>query len=150
MKSPEKQLDVFIKKYDPRIAKTARASFDKLRAILPNATILVYDNYNALAIGFGPGERSSDAILSIALYPRWVSLFFLQGARLPDPGKRLCGSGKVARHLVLESADDLNDPDVLTLIEQAITRAKVSIEPTNVSKIIIKSVSENQRPRRPT
>ena len=149
MKSPEKQLDTFIKKYDPHIAKTAKDMFAKLRTIVPNATILVYDNYNALAIGFGPSERSSDAILSIALNPKWVSLFFLQGAKLPDPGKHLCGSGKVARQSVLESADDLDHPEIATLIERALELAKVSIEPANESKIIIKSVSENQRPRRP-
>jgi hypothetical protein len=36
---------------------------------------LVYDNYNALAIGFGQTERVSDVIFSIAVYPRWVGLF---------------------------------------------------------------------------
>ncbi len=149
MKSPEKQLDGFIKKYDPEIARTAKAIFAKLRKIVPNATILVYDNYNALAIGFGPSERTSDAILSIALYPKWVSLFFLQGAKLPDPGKHLCGKGKVARHIVLDSADDLDHPEILTLIELAREQAKVLIDPANESEIIIKSISENQRPRRP-
>ncbi len=84
------------------------------------------------------------------MYPNWVRLFFLQGAKLPDPGKHLRGKGKVARHIVLDSADDLDKPEILTLIEQALERAKVAIDASNESKIIIKSVSENQRPRRPT
>jgi hypothetical protein len=62
-----------------------------MRRRLPGATELIYDNYNALAIGFGPGERSSDAVFSIAVWPRWVSLFFLRGTRLHDPGKLLKG-----------------------------------------------------------
>jgi hypothetical protein len=33
-----------------------------MRGYLPGAIELVYDNYNALAIGFGPSEKSSDAI----------------------------------------------------------------------------------------
>ena len=69
---------------------------------------LVYDNYNALAIGFGPSERASEAIFSIVLYPRWVTLFFLQGAGLADPKRLLKGSGKVVRHIVLASAADLD------------------------------------------
>ena len=49
---------------------------------------------NALAIGFGPTERASEAIFSIAVFPRWVSLFFLQGAGLPDPDGILQGEWK--------------------------------------------------------
>ena len=149
MKSPEEQLDEFINRYTPEIVRIAKKMFKKLRTVVPNATILVYDNYNAIAVGFGPCERTSDAILSIALYPKWVSLFFLQGANLPDPGKHLCGTGKVARHIVLDSADDLDHPEVMKLIELALVRARVAIDPTNKSKVIIKSISEKQRPRRP-
>jgi len=42
---------------------------------------MVYDNYNALVIGFGPNDRPSLAIFSIVLFPRWVTLCFLQGGR---------------------------------------------------------------------
>src|ERR1022692_2413575 len=93
--SPESQLDRFLDKYTPAVATLARACLAKMRARLPGAVQLVYDNYNALAIGFGPSERASEAIFSIALYPRWVTLFFLQGAGLPDPRRLLKGSGKV-------------------------------------------------------
>ena len=65
---------------------------------------------------FLPSERTSDAIFSIAFWPRWVSLFFLQGAGLPDPSRLLRGSGKIARHIVLEDADDLDKPAVQELI----------------------------------
>jgi hypothetical protein len=84
--SPEAQLDGFIAKYSPDVAAVARAALIRMRRILPGAIELVYDNYNALAVAFGPSERASEAVVSIALYPRWVSLFFLQdGPRLPDP-----------------------------------------------------------------
>lgn len=75
---------------------------------MPGAVELVYDNYNALATGFAATERASDAVVSLALYPRRVSLFFLQGARLTDPQKVLHGGGKIVRHVVLKSADDLD------------------------------------------
>lgn len=96
-RSPEKQLAGFIARFTPEIAAVAEAALVKMRACVPGAIELVYDNYNALAIGFGPTERASDAILSIALYPRCVYLFFLWGANLPDPQKLLKGSGKRAR-----------------------------------------------------
>ena len=94
----EQQLEDFIARYAPEIAELAHAVLARMRKRLPGALQLVYDNYsyNALAIGFGPTERASEAIFSIALYPRWVSLFFLRGASLPDPEKPLKGSGSQA------------------------------------------------------
>jgi hypothetical protein len=145
----EQQLDGFIAKYSPEVAALARAALARLRARLPGAIELVYDNYNALAIGFGPTERTSDAIFSITLWPRWVSLFFLQGAGLPDPNRLLKGSGKVARHLVLEDAEDLDRPAVQELIARALERARTPLDGTGPSRIVIKSVSARQRPRRP-
>src|SRR3989304_4529690 len=100
----------FLAKYAPGVRDLGREAVAKLRARFPGAVVLVYDNYNALAIGFGPTERVSDAVFSIALYPRWVSLFFLQGADLPDPGGLLKGGGKRVRHLVLEAAETLDTP----------------------------------------
>src|SRR5436853_7421640 len=97
-KAPESQLASFIAKYTPEIGAFAQAALVKMRARLPGAVELVYDNYNALAIGFSPTERASDAIFSIALYPRWVSLFFLRGIDLPDPQRLLQGSGKIVRY----------------------------------------------------
>jgi hypothetical protein len=82
--SAERQLAGFIARFSPDVARVARAARAKIRKQLPGAFELVYDNYNALALAFGPTDRASDAILSIALYPRWVSLFFARGAKLPD------------------------------------------------------------------
>jgi hypothetical protein len=148
-KSPEKQFDGFIAKYSPEIAALARAVLANMRARLPGAVELVYDNYNALAVGFSPTERTSDAIFSIALWPRWVSLFFLQGAALPDPQHLLRGSGKVSRHIVLQDAEDLEKPAVQDLIARALQSARTSLDGTGPGRIVIKSVSARQRPRRP-
>jgi hypothetical protein len=150
MRSAQARLDAFVSRYSPEIAALARAALAKMRARLPGAVELVYDNYNALVIGFGPTERASDAIFSIALYPRWVSLFFLRGATLPDPGKLLQGSGKQVRHIVLEDAGVLERPSVQKLISEALRRAAAPIDPAAPRRIIIKSVSARQRPRRPS
>src|SRR5438132_12406270 len=121
--SPEQQLAGFIVRYTPEVAALAREALARMRARLPGAVELVYDNYNALAIGFGPTERASEAIFSIALYPRWVSLFFLHGVNLPDPQKLLKGSGKMVRYLVLADAATLDKPAVRALIAQALNGA---------------------------
>ena len=76
---PTDRLAQFIAQYDPVVASTGTRAIAALRKRLPGAQVLVYDNCNALAVGFGPTERASEAVLSIAFFPRWVSLFFLRG-----------------------------------------------------------------------
>jgi hypothetical protein len=147
--TPQAQLDAFLDKYSPAVATLARACLAKMRARLPGAVQLVYDNYNALAIGFGPSERAGEAVFSIALYPRWVTLFFLQGAGLPDPKHLLKGSGKVVRHIVLASAADLDQPAVQGLMSTALKRAEPAIDPDAPGSLVIRSISAKQRPRRP-
>src|SRR5262245_16512222 len=81
----EERIGKFLSKYASEIEKEARAARRALRKSMPSAVELVYDNYNALVFAFGPSEKASEIILSIALYPRWVTLFFLHGADLDDP-----------------------------------------------------------------
>ncbi len=148
-KSPEEQLAGFLAKFTPEIESLAYAILLKMRATYPNALELVYDNYNALAIGFGPTERASEAIISVAVYPRWISLFFLQAKGLPDPTNILQGQGNVAKHIVLAAPSALEDHAIQALISEALSRAKVPLNPKTAHRIIIKSISAKQRPRRP-
>jgi hypothetical protein len=145
----EKRLDRFIDKYSPEIAAEAREALAKMRARLPGSIEMVYDNYNALVIGFGPTDRPAAAIFSLAVYPRWITLFFLQGTGVRDPHRRLKGNGKQVRQLRLESAETLDDPVVDALIAAALESAAIPIDPETPRQLIIKSVSEKQRPRRP-
>ena len=124
---PAKQLASFIQKFTPEIATLAQAVLATMRKRYPTALELVYDNYNALAIGFSPTERTSEAIFSIALFPRWVSLFFLQGAKLPDPDKTLKGSGTRVRHIILTDRTILEQPGVKKLMALALKSASLMV-----------------------
>lgn len=149
-RDPAAQLDDFLDKFTPEIAGQARHALRRMRARLPGAVELVYDNYNALAIGFGPTDRTAEAIFSIALYPRWVSLFFLMnGTRLRDSANCLEGNGNQARHIKLKSPAMIDDPGVQDLIAQALELSEKKIDPAQPRRLIIKSVSAQQRPRRP-
>ena len=146
---PALALDRFIDAYPPGVAATSRAALDRLRTLLPGAFELVYDNYNGLAIAFAPGERTSEAIVSLTLYPRWASVFFVRGASLPDPAKLLRGSGKAMRHIVLTDASDLDAPAVRALLAAAIAASPRPLARGASRRTIVKSVSAKQRPRRP-
>ena len=148
-KSPQSQLDALLDKYTPELATAGRDCLKKMRARLPGATQLVYDTYNALGIGFGPSEKTSEAIFSLVLYPRYVTLFFLQGVHLPDPERLLQGNGRVVRHIKLESPADLDKPAIRKLMGIALKSAKVAIDSTAPGGLFIKSIAARQRPRRP-
>src|SRR5712691_3162548 len=75
--SPEKQLAGFIAKFAPEVATLIRSAREKMRERLPHAVELVYDNYNFFVIGYGPSEKASEAIFSIAAQAKGVSLCFL-------------------------------------------------------------------------
>ncbi|HEX6742393.1 MAG TPA: hypothetical protein VF079_11440 [Sphingomicrobium sp.] len=147
--APEAQLDSFIDKFTPEVAALTRALYAKMKARIPGATIMVYDNYNALAIGFGPSDRAGQAVLSLAVMPRWVTLCFLYGVGLPDPHGLLNGSGSRVRHVRLHTAEAFDDPRVQDLIAAALDRCEPPIDEEREQQLIIKSISAKQRPRRP-
>jgi hypothetical protein len=149
MSDAEAELERFIGKYSDDVAAVARAAIAKLRAKLPGALELVWDNYNALAIAYGPTERASDVVFSIALYPRWVSLFFAKGAKLDDPEGLLKGSGNAMRHIVLTGADVLDRPALRRLMKAALALASPQLDKKQQRRTVIKSIAPKQRPRRP-
>ena len=145
--SDGKRLERLLAVYEAPVARVARRALLKMRAMLPGALELVYDNYNALVIGFGPTEQASDAICSIVLYPRWVSLFFLRGATLRDPDKVLRGKGARVRHIVLTAPEDLDAPPIKALVAQAARQTDAAWPQSGRRKVIIKSVSGRKRRR---
>lgn len=145
----EAELDTFIDKFTPEVAALTRALLAKAKARIPGAQILVYDNYNALAIGFGPDDRAGRAILSLAVMPRWVTLCFLWGVHLSDPHGLLKGEGSRVRHVRLLTAEAFDDPRIDALIAEALEKADFPIDPAQPQRLIIKSISAKQRPRRP-
>jgi hypothetical protein len=148
--SAEAQLRRFMAKYDPAVARDARRVRAWMRRRLPGAVELIYDTYNWLVIGFGPSERPSEAVLSVILAPRWVTLCFLEGAFLADPYRVLRGGGKQVRSLRLEDPRTLDRPEVGALITQAVAESSVPFNPAQRRRVIVRAVLKKQRPRRPT
>jgi hypothetical protein len=144
----EKQLNTFIDKFEPKNQALIRAVRKALRKRLPTANELAYDNYNFFVIGYGSTERPSDCILSIAAGANGVGLCFIRGASLPDPHKILLGSGNQTRFIRIGSAEVLARPEVEALIAAALAKSKVPMATSGKRKLIIRSVSAKQRPRR--
>ena len=145
----ERRLDGFLAAFSPEVEALARDVLKRLRERLPNAVEMVYDNYNALVCGFGPTEKVSHAIFSIAIYPKHLNLFFLQGTELPDPKGLLQGEGSVVRHIRVDDAQTLDRADVKAMMTLALKMAEVPMDKKAEYRLVIKSVSPKQRSRRP-
>jgi len=145
----ETQIEGFIAKFTDEVAAEIRAARAEMRRRLPGAFELVYDNYNALAIGYGPNDKTGQAVFSLACFPRRVSLCFLRGAALDDPKGVLSGDGNQVRFLPLTPLSILDEPAVRALWDQALASATAPIGAAGTGRTIVKSVSAKQRPRRP-
>jgi hypothetical protein len=144
----EKQLAAFIHKFNPTDRRLIRAVRSALRKRFPTATELVWDNYNFFVIGYSPTERPSDAIVSLAARANGVGLCFIHGATLPDPKQVLLGSGSQTRFIRLESPQVLERPEVKALLAAATAQARVPFPASGRRRLIIRSVSAKQRPRK--
>jgi len=144
----EALLKGFIGKFDAKNAALIRALRKALRKRLPTAHELVYDNYNFFVIGYCSTEKPSDCILSIAAAANGVGLSFYYGATLPDPHKLLQGSGTQNRFLRMASAAELERPEVEALIAAAVAQGENALPASARGKLIIRSISAKQKPRK--
>lgn len=152
MTSAETQLASYFANYDPAIVKLGKALRAKLRARLPGLfeIVYVYESQNALVIAYSPTEHGYDGLCSIGLYPDRVNLSFAQGARLSksDPSKLLQGRGKTVRHVVLNRAADFDRAEIQAFLAAALKLAKLRLDASAKSSVIIKAEAQKQRARR--
>ena len=145
---PDSRLRSFIAKFSPSDQRRIRAVRAAVRKRFPTAHELVYDNYNFFVIGYSPTERPSDSIISIAARANGLGICFIYGKGLPDPKNLLQGSGKQTRFLRVESASLFKNRDVQALLTAAIKQSDFPLPRAGRGKLIIRSVSAKQRPRR--
>ena len=93
----------FLASYDEPVNLVALALRTRVLA-------LVDDNHETLHLGWKVisygGKRR---ICAIAPHKNWVNLQFGNGVNLPDPLKRLEGTGKSIRHVKIHQIEDIDD-----------------------------------------
>jgi hypothetical protein len=146
--SPAAQLTGFIEKFEPAVGKQIKAARAMLRKRFPAANELVYDNYNFFVIGYCTTERPSDSMFSLIADRKGIAIAFYYGSTLPDPHGILQGSGSQNRFIRLTAAADLAKPEVEEMLQAAADQAKKPLPQAGKGKLIIRSVSVKQRPRR--
>jgi hypothetical protein len=146
--TPEAQLKSLIEKFDPKDQKLIRALRSAVRKRLPAANELVYDYGFSLVIAYSPTEQGIEGILSTSARADGVSLYFMNGPKLPDPKKLLMGSAKQVRFIPVESASRVKHPDVEALIAAAIDNASVPLPSKGSGRLVIKTSGAKKKARR--
>lgn len=149
MPSTQSQVSAFIARFSPEVASQFRKARADIRAQFPRGFELVYDNYNAFGCGYSTTPKSSGVVISVVAYPRWVTLFFFHGTRLPDPDGILQGSGSRIRSIRLDPPALLKSRAVRTLLKKAIAPYHADFQAAPLLSTRIQSVVAKQLPRRP-
>ena len=144
--SPSAQLSALLSRFPPEIVPLVKRCLPKLRRAFPGSYQLVYDYSKSLVVAFGMSERGYEAIVAMAISPRWVRLYFDKS--LPDPKGLLEGSGGKVRSVALSAASDLDHGDIQALVKAAIKHSGVTFPRNRSTRIVIKSQSKKGRPRR--
>jgi hypothetical protein len=144
--SPQAQFSAFLSRFPPEIVALVKRCLPKLRRDFPVSYELVYDYSNSLVVSFSMSERGYEGIVSLAILPRGVQLYFDKS--LPDPKGLLQGSGSKVRSVTLKAASDLDHEDIQALIKAAIKHAGVKFPKTVSTRMVIKSEAKKTKARK--
>ena len=101
MATAQQQLDGFLQKYSPEMEKLGRAAFAHCANACPARSSWFTTTTIPSRSASGQTDKVSALPLSIALFPRWATLFFMMGATLDDPEGLLTGKGPKIRSIRL-------------------------------------------------
>jgi hypothetical protein len=75
---------------------------------IPSVSETVNDVSYTVTNGFTFSGRIKEAFCYVVAYSSYVNLGFARGAELPDPDRKLQGTGKLHRHLRIGTPVDLD------------------------------------------
>lgn len=116
---------------------------------IPSASETVNDVGYTVTNAFTFSGRFKDAFCYVVASRASVNLGFPHGTELPDPERRLTGTGKLHRHIRLSSPDDLEDPALRKFIHIAADRAMVAGGPVALKpQVVVRPARRGQAPSR--
>jgi hypothetical protein len=144
----------FMKTFPPEVRERALWLRDFIWDLYPQANELIYDNYNALAVGWSPTEKMGQIFCSFAIY-RGVNynthFGFYWGSELSDPQKLLIGDGKQYRYLLVNDIAAFPQQEIKKLLDEAWQNSLAKVkDPKQLTqgKTIVKMVSDNKREKK--
>lgn len=152
-KNQVSDLNKFLEPFD----QNKREIIHWLRAFVwdlyPDTNELIYDNYNALALGWSPTEKVGHTFCSLALGRTSGNIHFgfYWGSQISDPGKMLLGQGNQYRYILVGNINEFPADYIKKLMTEAYSYSLAKVK--DLSQIrkgltITKSISTSKRTRK--
>ncbi len=118
--------------------------------LYPGSNELIYNNYNALAVGWSPTDRLGHTFCSTAVMRsnHNVHFGFYWGSQIADPEQILLGKGNQYRYILVKDQKSFPKTYIKKLVKDAYTNSLAKVkDPSLIQKglTIVKSVSAVQR-----
>jgi len=150
-KETVKELKQFLKPYPKKVRETVLWLRDFVWDLYPGCNELIYDNYNAVALGWSTSDRLGDTFCSIAAFSDFAHFGFFWGSRIADPDKKLLGKGNQYRYIKVEELKDFPRAYIKKLLKEAYANSMANLK---TGKQILKGVtivkSVSARKKRPS
>ena len=118
--------------------------------LYPKSNELIYDNYNALAVGWSPTDRVGHTFCSIAVGRTSMNIHFgfYWGSEIGDPEKKLLGKGNQYRYILVKNKADFPKNYITKLMKEAFANSLAKVKDKKQmceGLTIIKSISAAKR-----
>ena len=94
----------------------------------PDCNELIYDNYNALALGWSLTDKLTHTFCSIAVFAKYIHFGFYWGSEIADPEKRLSGNGKQYRYMIIPDKKTLPKTYIRKLMKEAYANSLAKVK----------------------
>lgn len=116
---PSTPFDEFMESYSTEVRQLAAAARRLVLEELPDAVEQV--DVKSRLVAYGVGPKMNDLVCIISPLKNAVNLGFYRAVDLPDPAGLLEGTGKLHRHVRINSIEDLERPELRSLLQAAVT-----------------------------
>ena len=140
----------FLKPFDNEINEIVIWLRDFIWDLYPDSNELIYDNYNALAVGWSPTDKVGHTFCSIAVgrTSKNIHFGFYWGNELSDPEKKLLGQGNQYRYILVKSRSGFPKAYIKKLLKEAYANSMAKVKDKKQlmqGNTITKSISAKKR-----
>jgi hypothetical protein len=152
-KEQTKDLLKFLKPFSEDVIERALWLREFIWDLYPQTNELIYDNYNALAIGWSPTDRVGHTFCSIAIgrTSNNVHFGFYWGSEISDPDKILLGEGNQYRYILVPDKNKFPKTYIRKLVKEAYANSRAKVKDKKQiaqGQTIVKSVSAKKREKK--
>jgi hypothetical protein len=150
MRKPPRELLEFLYRYDSAIQSLALGLRQVIHEEMSPCHEYIFEMRSKIVLLYGATERViADGICNIGVFRKHVTLAFVRGTDLEDPGGVLQGTGTAMRHIRLTKLSDLDRPEIRRYLHKARKIAGLKRSRDRTADEVVTRVKQKPVPIRP-